>query len=62
LLFLRAGGARAMILSSTPSLAHARTQIMRFAVFSQTATKKTAKGDRHATLKLIQHGVMIAKY
>jgi hypothetical protein len=24
--------------------------------------KKTAKGDRHVTLKLIQHGVTIAKY
>jgi hypothetical protein len=43
-------------------MAHARTQIMHFAVFSGTATKKTAKGDRHATLILIQHGVMIAKY
>jgi hypothetical protein len=36
--------------------------IMHFAVFSQTATKKTANGDRHAMLKMIQHGVTIAKY
>jgi hypothetical protein len=51
-----------MILSSLPSLAHARTKMMHFAVFLQTATKKTAKGDCHATLKLIQHGVTITKY
>jgi hypothetical protein len=36
--------------------------IMRFAVFLQTATKKTANGGRYAMLKVIQHGVMIAKY
>jgi hypothetical protein len=35
---------------------------MHFAVFSQTATKKTENGDRHATLKVIQHGVTITKY
>jgi hypothetical protein len=35
---------------------------MRSAVFLRTATKKTANGDRHAMLKVIQHGVMIAKY
>jgi hypothetical protein len=35
---------------------------MRFAVFLQTATKKTANGDCHAMLKVIQHGVTIAKY
>jgi hypothetical protein len=36
--------------------------IMRFAVLLQTATKKTAHGDRYAMLKVIQHGVTIAKY
>jgi hypothetical protein len=34
--------------------------------FSSTSqnsmTKKTTKGDRHAMLKVIQHGVTIAKY
>jgi hypothetical protein len=29
---------------------------MRVAVFLKTATKKTANGDRHAMLKVIQHG------
>jgi hypothetical protein len=35
-------------------------------IFSSTSqnsmTKKTTKGDRHAMLKVIQHGVTIAKY
>jgi hypothetical protein len=35
-------------------------------IFSSTSqnsmTKKTTKGDRHATLKVIQRGVTIAKY
>jgi hypothetical protein len=35
---------------------------MYFAVISQTATKKTANGDHYAMLKVIQHGVTIAKY
>jgi hypothetical protein len=35
---------------------------MCFAVFLQTATKKTANGDHHAMLKVIQRGVTIAKY
>jgi hypothetical protein len=35
---------------------------MHFAVFLQTATKKTANGNPHAMLKVIQHGVTIAKY
>jgi hypothetical protein len=35
---------------------------MRFAVFSQTATKNTANGNPHTMLKVIQHGVTIAKY
>jgi hypothetical protein len=35
---------------------------MHFAVILQTATKKTANGDRHAMLKVIQHGMTIAKY
>jgi hypothetical protein len=35
---------------------------MHFAVFLQTATKKTANDDHHAMLKVIQHGVAIAKY
>jgi len=48
-----------MILSSSPSLTHARTH---HNAFSRTATKKTANGDRHAMLKVIQHGVTIAKY
>ncbi len=29
---------------------------------SPSMTKKTTKGDRHAMLKVIQHGVTIAKY
>jgi len=29
---------------------------------SPSTTKKTTKGDRHAMLKVIQHGVTIAKY
>jgi hypothetical protein len=36
--------------------------IMRFDVFLQTATIKTANGDRHAMLKVIQHGMTIAIY
>jgi hypothetical protein len=35
---------------------------MRVAVFLWTAKKKTANGYRHAMLKVIQHGVTIAKY
>jgi hypothetical protein len=35
---------------------------MRFAVFLQTATKKIANGNHHAMLKVIQHGMTIAKY
>jgi hypothetical protein len=30
---------------------------MRFGVFLQTGTTKTANGDRHAMLKVIQHGM-----
>jgi hypothetical protein len=29
---------------------------------SPSMTKKTTKGDRHAMLKVIQHGVMIAEF
>jgi hypothetical protein len=35
---------------------------MHFAVFLQTATKKTANDDHHAMLKEIQHGMTIAKH
>jgi hypothetical protein len=35
---------------------------MHFAVFLGTATKKTVNGNRHAMLKVIQHGVTITKY
>jgi hypothetical protein len=35
---------------------------MRFDVFLRTATIKTANGNRHAMLKVIQHGVTITKY
>jgi hypothetical protein len=35
---------------------------MRFAAFLQTATKKTVNGNRHAMLKVIQHGMTITKY
>jgi hypothetical protein len=35
---------------------------MRFAVFLQTAAKKAANSNHHTMLKVIQHGVTIAKY
>jgi hypothetical protein len=62
LLFLRAGGATAMILSSSPSLAHACTHNNVFCCVFANSYKKTANSDRHAMLKVIQHGMTIAKY
>jgi hypothetical protein len=62
LLFLQAGGARAMILSSSPSLAHARIHSNEFCCVFANSYKKTANDNCHAMLKVIQHGVTITKY
>jgi hypothetical protein len=50
-----------MILSSLPSLAHARTHNNAFCCVFANSYKKTANGNHHAMLKVIQHGVTIAK-
>ncbi len=51
-----------MILSSSLSLAHTRTHNNAFHCVFANSYKKTANSDRHATLKVIQHGMIIAKY
>jgi hypothetical protein len=56
------GGARAMILSSLLSLAHARTHNNAFCCVFANSYKKKANNDRHTMLKVIQHGMKIAKY
>jgi hypothetical protein len=49
-------------LSSSPSLAHARTHNNAFCCVFTNSLKKTANSDHHPMLKVIQHGVTIAKY
>jgi hypothetical protein len=51
-----------MILSLSLLLAHAHTHNNAFCCVFANSYKKTANGDRYAMLKVIQHGVMIAKY